>query len=309
MHNEAPAVAQDQPAVLAGPDLNEVLAEAGVPRSIPTELLQFARRADLRLEAQPGDGPATTEPPEGEPTEPAGGGESEEPSISLDDFDPSSIPDDITAEQARERIKAFQADYTTKTQEIGEVRRSAEQHQAIVDGLRNPATAPEFIRILGIDGPAILDALGYQLEGQEEVDEDLLDPEEQVAQLNARLDQESAQRRQVEREESEADFIEDEVTALEKAEGREFDDDEVSIITTYSRVHPDQLGNPDVQSAYKHLSGILTRRQQEWVESKKGPRPAKAGAPSRTTADLSTEEGRMKAAEEASAAARASQEQ
>jgi hypothetical protein len=66
MFGEAPAIEQDQP---ARSSLDTLLANAGVPRSLSPELLQFAREKDLRLDGEetavegphrrePGDGPA-----------------------------------------------------------------------------------------------------------------------------------------------------------------------------------------------------------------------------------------------------------
>lgn len=304
-----PAVEQDQPSNAPSVDLNAVLAARGVPRSIPDELTEFARRTGLRLE-EPGGEPVVTDPPEGEePEDPEGEGEQqEEPSVTLDDFDPDQIPDDADREWFQERVKAFQGDYTRKTQEAAEIRRAAEDAGAIIDGLRNPETAAEFMQILGLNREQILDALGLELEGAGG-DDEIVDPDERIDRLEARQAQEANERAAAEREDREADHIESAIGKLEKDEDREFDGEEVSLITTYSRVHPLPSGAPDVQGAYDHLKRVLERRQQEWVESKKQrTRKPNNGVPAVKLADLKTEEGRMKAAEAASRAARASQD-
>jgi hypothetical protein len=146
------------------------------------------------------------------------------------------------------------------------------------------------------------------MEGPDE--EELVDPEQRIGAIEERLQQEAAARAQVEREEAEADHIEGAIARLEEQEKRQFDAEEVSLITTYSRVHPLPSGAPDVQGAYGQLAGIFQRRQQEWLESKKntGRKPPN-GVPAVTAADLSTEEGRLKHAEAVARAHRASQEQ
>jgi len=226
----------------------------------------------------------------------------EEESITLDSFDPEKVPADADPQWLIERAKALQADYTRKTQDIAETRREAEQNQAIFDGLRDPNTRLQYAQLLGLTQDDLLQAFGLEMAEPEEPEfeeEQFRDP--RVDQLLQQRQQEEAEHQELQQLQGEANHIESELQDIENKGNVEFSDEDAEILTTYARTHPDKLGQPDVRKAYKVLKGAIDRRQQEWIESRKGATPAGAtgGVPGSKTVDPSTREGRIQMAMEA----------
>lgn len=289
MSEAAPALTQDQPTAL-----DSTLEAFGVPRSLSAELLQFARRADLRLDGEGADegidapeAPETDQPPEGE----------EE--FSIDSFDPTQVPEDADREWFAERVQKLRADYTKKTQSLAEERREAEQAQQIITALRNPQVAPAILAQFGYDERKMLELYGYQTDEEPDEAPDLYDEVEGLKQTLAQQ-QEAAQRAQYEAQVE--DHIAGEIEALEKKEKREFDAEEHQLLDVYARANPKPDGTPNVEGAFNLLSGIVKSRFEARLKPKQQtPRPPGGGKPGSRQVDLSKEsrEGRLERMAEA----------
>lgn len=272
----APAIEQDQPTAL-----DSLLA--GVPRSLSPELLQFARRADLRLEDEEDtetDGPDAIEAPETEsqdqPVESA-----EESVDRFTDFDLSTVP-----EEAREAVEAaekrMQADYTRKTQTLAETRREAERAQQIVEALNDPTTAPFALKQLGYDDRKLLEMYGYDLDGEDSDDEFDADFEDEFR--DPRVDQLIAERQQ----EQVTDFIAGEIADLENELDQEFDAEEHRFLDAHARANPNVKGEPDVQGAYEFLKSLYKHHEGRITKGKiNSDRPPAGGKPATRQVDLS----------------------
>jgi hypothetical protein len=257
-----------------------------------------ARRSGLVNEApEPGGGEEGGEPtpgPEGEAPE---GAEGEE---SFTDFDLDSLDGDArrAAEAAEKRM---QADYTRKTQEAAQRVTEAEQYQAIVEGLEDPQRAPEILRILGWD---------LEDEGQEELplEEEFEPRDPRVDQLEQRLAERERMDEIRQEEQAEDQSIAEQIESAETELEHKFSEEEIGFLYLYADEYRDEQGNPNVKAAIDLLEGIVSSRQQSWIETKKAPRRLRQGKPANREVDLSTEsrEDRIKRMAEAAEAARGS---
>lgn len=218
-----------------------------------------------------------------------GQGQGAEEESFIDSSDLNEIPEELRP-QMEALQKEWQGKYTQKRQadkqEIEEARREAQQGKQLQEALQNPQVAPAVLAQLGYSEKQILEMYGYQPEEEEELGFD--DPDERIS----RLEQTLAQRDQAEQsarfEEEVTDTIAGQIEQLEQKEDREFDPEEHQLLDTYARAYA-KNGVPDVEGAYKLLSGIVDSRQKQWIESKKTPRPAGGGKAGSRTVDLSKE--------------------
>lgn len=291
MHGEAPAIAQDQPV----PSLDQQLAAAGVPRSLTPEQLRFAREHDLRLDGEGGEGEGE-EPSGGTPEggQPEAGGEGGDAPVALDTFDPTQIPEDASRDWLAERHQQLVADYTKKTQATAAERQEAEQALAIITALEDEQRAP-----------AVLAALGFEFDegdGQAPGEPEYVDPDERIAQLEARLDQNDQVAQQSQFEAAVDDQIAEELEALEQKEDTEFSPEEVKFLTTQSHA----TGAP-IEAIHAEFKGMLDKRFEDWKERRKAPRRLSSGSAASKTVDLTDPKQRraamVQAAEEARAGA------
>lgn len=289
------------------PMLDEVLAIApSLEANWPAEAAAITP-GTLVCRAEPGQPPAAVEP--GGEGEPGGGTEpgSEEEfigSFDLDSVDPAARP----AVEALQ--KDWQGQYTQRRQadraEVAEARREAEQFQALIEGLRNPATMPHYLQLMDIDlsDPQTLELLGVQApaRGGGEVDDELrqLLEDGDEDELEARLATLEGER-QTEKQEREAQAVEDALdeladTELEKIEGewgRELDEYEDAIIRQRAEATPGPDGLPDYESAAALLKSWLATREQSWAEQRSQPgRGAPGGRPGGKALDVNKDEDR-----------------
>ncbi len=304
------------------PMLDEVLAIApSLEANWPAEAAATPP-GTLVCRAEPGVPPAAVEP--GGEGEPGGGAEpgSEEEfigSFDLDSVDPAARP----AVEALQ--KDWQGQYTQRRQadrqEVTEARREAEQSQALIEGLRDPATMPHYLQLMGIDlsNPQTLELLGVQApaRGGEEIDDELrqLLEDGDENELEARLAAIEGER-QTEAQQREADEVEQALddladTELEKIEGewgRELDDYEDAIIRQRAEATPGPDGLPDYESAATLLKSWLASREQSWAEQRSQPgRGAPGGRPGGKALDVNKPEERAEIGLAAAEAALASQ--
>lgn len=298
---EAPAGRQDQPEALA--HLDDVLELARIEEPAWSEGIAKLRRSGALLNADGDEGDAGNE---GEPNpDDDHSGDNPNPDDagaeeSFTDFDLDSLP--VEARGAAESaMKRMQADYTRKTQTASEKAREAQQYQAIVEGLEDPQRAPEILRVLGWD---LDDDEGFA-EGEEFLEPD---PNERVDQLEQRL----AEREHLDQiraqEETEDATIAEQIESAEGEMEHKFSEEEIGFIYLYADEYRDEQGQPNAKAAIDLLEGIVSSRQQQWIETKKAPRRLRGGKPASRQVDLSTEsrEDRVKRMAEAAEAARGS---
>lgn len=224
------------------------------------------------------DQPVTPEAPEtDQPTE---GEES-----FTDSYNPSEVREELRP-QLEAAYKSMQADYTKGKQSLAEERREAEQANAIIEGLQNPELAPLYLKQLGYDpnDPQFLGMLGYEL-AEEEIEDEYVDPEDRINRLESFLAEQENQRFQEQQMVAVEDMI---AEGIEKHEGDDpFDADEIAIIRNYAETHGDVRGNPDVKGGVDLLRGIVSKKQQAWIDSKKSPRAPGSGSDAKRQVDLS----------------------
>ena len=257
-------------------------------------------------EEQPGGDTADTGPDTGQP-----GGEAE----SFYDFDPSQIPQgtdplEWAGQQYGEMRKAF----TQKTQGIAETRREAEESQALIDGLRDPETAPHYLRLLGYDlsDPAVQQHFGISAQAAADELDSLLDDEpdtdDRVAALEAQLEQQKKEGETAAYEQALDDLADQELEQIEEQWGRKLSEEEDEIIRTRAERNPDAQGLPDYATAARVLKSILSNGVEQELQRRREPgRGAPGGKPGGKALDPSKSEDRIALAAAAAERAMASE--
>jgi hypothetical protein len=298
---EAPAGRQDQPEALAHLDDVLELARREEP-AWPAQQRELRRSGALLNEVSTeADAGKEGEEPTTEGDHSAEAEPGTEGAESFTDFDLDSLPPEARA-AAEAAEKRMQADYTRKTQEASQRVTQAEQYQAIVEGLEDPQRAPEILRILGWD---LED--GAQEEFAEEEFE-TRDP--RVDQLEQRLAERERMDEIKAEEQAEDRSIAEQIEASENEMDHKFSEEEIGFLYLYADEYRDEQGKPNVKAAIDLLEGIVSSRQQNWIETKKAPRRLRQGKPATREVDLSTEsrEDRIKRMAEAAEAVRGSAE-
>ena len=254
------------------------------------------------------EAPAEQEQPTTETEAP----ETDQPTVTeeesfTDSYNPNEVPEEALP-QLEAAYKQLQSAYTQKTQGLAEVRREAEQAQQLQDALRDPQVAPMVLKQLGYTEKEILEMFGYQ----PEEDDDLPpDETERLDRLEQSLSQREAAEQAAQQEEAVTDYIAEQIEALEKEAGREFDVEEHQLLDTFARANADQQGYPNVKGGYGLLSGILSNREKALLDPKRTTaRPPGNGGSGSRTVDLSKEtpEQRRERMANAVGASQASQE-
>lgn len=326
-HGEHPAVEQDQPKFISESiELAEILRPHW-PAMRPSGLVAEFTGGE--------GGPAVTDPPAAEADQ-----GSPEPAtaedVNLDNFDPSTIPDEVDRQWLIDRHGQMHGDYSRKTAEIAELRREAEQDREVIEGLQNPQTRSQYLRLLFPGGnEEIFDALGVEMvpedDGQQQQVPNPDDPDfefrdPRVDQIQQEREQELQARRQQEEEaqeereiEEEGKTLETELQALQSREAKAFLQDredgkftpeELEVLISNAIRHKDRYGRPDfkggVEKGFNHLKKLVRGGTQQWVDSRTGPVATRPGVRAETTADPSTPEGRRQLSVEAIERQRAS---
>lgn len=321
MKDNAPSAIERNKAVSESlPMLDEVLALAPALEARWSAEAATIPPGTLVCRVDPGtEADAGTEGTEGE--EPEGKTEGEEESF-IDSFDLETV--DPAARPAVEALqKEWQGNYTKRRQadreELGEVRREAEQSQALIEGLRDPSTMPHYLRLMGIDltNPQTAELLGLKAGGGEAVDQELLDlldddndVETRIEKIERERAEEGQQREAAEYEEALDNLADQELEKIEGAWGRELDPDEDAFVRHRAEANLGADGFPDYESAAAVLKGFLARREQEFAKRRSEPgRGAPGGKPGGKALDPNNDEERLALGAAAAERAMASQQQ
>jgi hypothetical protein len=304
------------------PMLDEILAIA--PRLEANWSAEAAATppGTLVCRAEPGVPPAAVEP--GGEGEPGGGNEPGSEEEFIGSFDLESV--EPAARPAVEALqKDWQGQYTQRRQadrqEVTEVRREAEQSQALIEGLRDPSTMPHYLRLMGIDlaDPQTLELLGVQApaRGGEEIDDELRqlleggdenELEARLAAIEEERQAEAQQREAADVEQALDDLADTELEKIEGEWGRDLDEDEDAFIRHRAEANPGVDGLPDYEAAAAVLKGWLARREQQWAEQRSQPgRGAPGGRPGGKALDVNKPEERAEIGLASAEAALASQ--
>lgn len=206
-----------------------------------------------------------------------------------DSYNPDELPEEARAAYDA-AYKRLQADYTRKTQEVSSQRREAEQAQALVNALRNPATQAQALQMLGLELEDDSEDTGY------------VDPDERIDRLEQMLTEREKQAEEERRMEQEATQIDSELQRLSKADGRDLDDSEIELIVSFAVANRLDDGSPNVEAGYRQLQALYSEAQKRHIESKRNAPAPGIGSAAEKKWQLDTEEGRKAAMAEIAAA-------
>lgn len=222
----------------------------------------------------------------------------EKPSVDLEDFSLTQIPEDAGREWFEDKYNDLRSSFTQKTQALAEQRKQVEAQIAFVEALRDPDHPSHKVALAQI---------GLELEDVEDDDDLDFDDESELEQRLAALEAEREQQAQSLAEQQQAEQLDsllaERIDDLQRREGVEFNDDELSFLVNAGVANMTQDG-PDIDGAYKTLKSILANRQKQWVESKtNAPRTPSGGVPAERELDLTDRSARLQAARERAEAA------
>lgn len=180
--------------------------------------------------------------------------------------------------------------------------RTMAQVQQYEQVFQDPATLARAIKATGLSENELLAALGYETEGTPEEDLSADPLEGDVQQIKEWVSQQQQAAEAAQLEELEAQFFDQEITALEKAENRQFSEEELHAIVALAEQMPDEQGLPQVGEAFKRIQAIADSANKRYVESKKAPAIA-IGQPGSEAIDLSDENKRIDVAAQIAQAA------
>lgn len=177
----------------------------------------------------------------------------------------------------QKRYLDTQSEYTRANQEAKELRQQQEQVRYALQVARDP-DHPQYREAL--------EALGFDVEESEELDEDETETlRRQVEELRETYQSDQEQREIMQLEAAEDDWLAQNIGALQDKEGHEFTDNELALLVNYATQNRLTDGQPDLDGAFKALSGAWDERQKAYRESKRAPQ-APNGATAATDIDM-----------------------
>lgn len=201
------------------------------------------------------------------------------------DFDLSGVPEDLH-EQVQgyaQKVKShFQGDYTRKAQELARMREEAAEPERVLAALEDPQMAPSILsQIAQRSG-----AFEFEAPEEEDFDELYAEGDPRVDQLQEQFQQFTTRQEEQQIEDELLDYVADSIEAAEKAEGREFDENERRIINNFAWTNPGPDGVPDVDGGVSLLKAVLKQRQSELLAGRKPPRRLGPGSPASKKVNL-----------------------
>jgi hypothetical protein len=142
--------------------------------------------------------------------------------------------------------------------------------------------------------PDALAALGLEPAGGDDEEEYLDDTErlqQQIAELQQRLDGQDQERQSAAYQEQEDTATLEALTQLEQKDNVELSNEEVELVLGNALAKRNDDGTPDVNGAYKALRAAQKLYQEKYVESKRAPKVA-VGSAGEEKIDFSNEEQR-----------------
>lgn len=139
---------------------------------------------------------------------------------------------------------------------------------------------------------------GLEIEGDDDTPEEdeYVDPEDRLNQLEERLQQEAEARQQSELQQKEAEWLDDRLTEISKAEGRDLEDLEVQVVLTHALSNRDpHTGEPDMDGGQKLLQSLYSTAQDRLLKSKRNASKPGVGTAGEKKYNLSDDEDRIAA--------------
>lgn len=183
-----------------------------------------------------------------------------------------SAPEEGTPEESTEQPESdpFEKRYNDLRPEYDRKSQTLSQYEEFFQALSDPETQAE-----------ALQAIGLELEGDEESDEEGFDydddPDERIEQIEAYL----AEQEEAAQEEAVLDEAEEHVaeTLSELDPDDSFSDDYVDLLI--SAAPEDDDGFPDVKAAHEQFQREFETQREKWVESKRrAPQVGSGSSPS-----------------------------
>lgn len=166
---------------------------------------------------------------------------------------------------AESQDSQFDADKYVPIERYNELRGEFDRRNPgykLVEALQNPDTQEQAFQ-------QIADELGYSVE---ELEDELEDLENESPAQDPRVDQLIAER-EAEQQERYLDeletWVDGEIDKLAKAGGIDLTDDEKDLV--FSALTPGNAGDPDVESAFKKVTGLRDAAVASYRKSKKAP--------------------------------------
>lgn len=215
----------------------------------------------------------------------------EEPGYFDEKFDPETLPEELRA-----RYGEMNRHFTQRLQAASEQVRAAETATSWLEALNNGETQEAAMlrlgEILGFKVEAIDDDAGESEEDETGEFDDADVTEFRDPRVDELLEKQERQEAQQEHEETErlvAELetkIETGVKELAKKQGIELNDDELELIfDEIAKYGPDENDEPQIDKAFKRITGIATRAVEQFRNSKTDPSvptPPLSGASSPT---------------------------
>jgi DNA gyrase/topoisomerase IV subunit A len=202
--------------------------------------------------------------------------------------DEATSEEETPAEEAEPAVD-YEKRYTDLRPEYDRNQQRLSEYEQFIGHLRDPETQAE-----------ALQALGLQLEEDEEPEDDEYDdPEERLEAELEGVKEYLAEQQQAqqfaEHQEREVDYVDDAITELEDEESIELSDKEFGVVVRLADTMRDENGWPDVRAAWEALGGISEAQRKRYVESKKANKPSANGTAGTEKIDMADEDERVKA--------------
>jgi hypothetical protein len=167
-----------------------------------------------------------------------------------------------------QRYNDLRPEFDRKSQTLSE-------YEQFIGHLRDPETQAE-----------ALQALGLQLEEDEEQDdEEWDDPEERLEAELEGVKEYLAEQQQAQQfaeyQEREVDYVDDAITELEDEESIELSDKELGAVVRLADTLRDEDGWPDVKAAWEMLGGVSETQRERYIKSKRSPQVQSGASPSK----------------------------
>jgi hypothetical protein len=184
----------------------------------------------------------------------------------------------------QKRYGDLQPEYTRVTQENAELRRQQELYDVLIS-TDDPDTRRQ-----------VAEALGFQLDEDEEPDPDEQDFEDPFARYDERLgklEQTLTQREQNERDEAYAEQVRQAVDAKLDTLGLPKDDQDWVLAYAINALPVTHEGLPDIEQAHRVFTERETARQREWARGKRAPHIAPHGQAATEVPNLDNRQERV----------------
>lgn len=201
-----------------------------------------------------------------------------------------STPTPEQSSDSRQGAPAESPDSNAQTQDSTDWQSRYENQQgALTQAQQEAAQYRQIVALAQQGDPQALEYLGLSL-ADEEADDDESEPEfhdPRVDQL-LQVEQQRAQEAELDQLES---HVDGEIDRLAKAAGiDDLSDDAKDLI--FGALTPGQDGQPDVETAFKKVTGLTDAAIKSYVEGKRRPQPAPSGSSASHQPDLDVTEQR-----------------